>query len=72
MKSSLKLLTSVIIVSSLAACSATSTKTALDTRRADNQASLEVPAWVNNPPQRTGFAYGTGSSDLWGDKGDAA
>jgi hypothetical protein len=72
MKSSLKLLTSVIIVSSLAACSATSTKTALDTRRADNQASLDVPDWVNNPPQRTGFAYGTGSSDLWGDKADAA
>ena len=71
MKSSLKLLTSVIIVSSLAACSATSTKTGSDTRRADNQASLEVPDWVNNPPQRTGFAYGVGSGDLWGDKADA-
>lgn len=72
MKTSLKLLGSIFIISSLAACVANAPKQSSDSRRADNQASLDTPDWVNNPPQRTGFAYGIGSGDLWDDKADAA
>jgi hypothetical protein len=72
MKSSLKLLTSTLVICSLAACVTNAPKQGADSRRADNQASFDTPDWVNNPPQRSGFAYGTGSGDLWGDKTDAA
>jgi len=71
MKSSLKLLSSTLIICSLAACVANSPKPSSDTRRSENQASFDTPDWVNNPPQRNGFAYGVGSGDLWGDKADA-
>jgi len=72
MKTSLKLLTSTLMVCSLAACVANAPKQSSDARRVDNQASFDTPDWVNNPPQRSGFAYGVGSGDLWGDKADAA
>jgi hypothetical protein len=72
MKTSLKLLTSALVTFSLAACVANAPKQSADSRRADNQASFDTPDWINNPPQRSGFAYGTGSGDLWGDKADAA
>jgi len=71
MKSSLKLLSSTLIICSLAACVANSPKPSSDTRRSENQSSFDTPDWVNNPPQRNGFAYGVGSGDLWGDKADA-
>ncbi len=72
MKTSLKLLTTALVICSLAACVANAPKKSSDSRRAENQASFDTPDWVNNPPQRTGFAYGVGSGDLWGDKADAA
>jgi hypothetical protein len=71
MKTSLKLLTSTLVICSLAACVANAPKKNSDSRRAENQASFETPDWINNPPQRNGFAYGVGSGDLWGDKADA-
>lgn len=72
MKTSLKLLTSTLVICNLAACVANAPQQGTESRRADNQASFAIPDWVNNPPQRSGFAYGTGSGDLWGDKADAA
>jgi hypothetical protein len=72
MKTSLKLLSSTLVICSLAACVANTPKQNTDSRRTDNQASFDTPDWVNNPPQRTGFAYGVGSGDLWADKADAA
>lgn len=72
MKTLLKLATSTLIIGSLAACVANAPKSSVESRRADNQAGFDTPEWVNNPPQRAGFAYGTGSADLWGDKADAA
>lgn len=72
MRTSIKLLTSTLLVCSLAACVANAPKQSSDSRRAENQASFDTPDWVNNPPQRSGFAYGIGSGDLWGDKADAA
>ncbi|MEH6450184.1 MAG: hypothetical protein V7765_16035 [Oleispira sp.] len=72
MRTSLKLLASTLMVCSLAACVANAPKQSSDSRRAENQASFDTPDWVNNPPQRSGFAYGIGSGDLWGDKADAA
>jgi hypothetical protein len=72
MKSSLKLLTSILVVCSLAACVANAPKQSDESRRLENQTSFDTPEWVNSPPQRSGFAYGTGSGDLWGDKADAA
>jgi hypothetical protein len=72
MKTLLKLFTSALVVSSLVACVANAPKQSTDSKRAENQASFSTPEWINNPPQRTGFAYGIGSGDLWGDKADAA
>lgn len=72
MKTSFKLLTIILVICSLAACVANSPKQSSEARRAKNQASFETPDWINNPPQRMGFAYGVGSGDLWGDKADAA
>jgi hypothetical protein len=72
MKSSLKLLASTLVICSLAACVAIAPKQSAESRRLENQTSFDTPAWVTNPPQRSGFAYGTGSGDLWGDKADAA
>jgi hypothetical protein len=72
MKSSLKLLTSTLVICSLAACVANAPKQSAESRRLENQTSLDTPEWVNSPPQRSGFAYGTGSGDFWGDKADAA
>jgi hypothetical protein len=72
MKTSLKLLTSLFVIGSLTACVVNAPKQSAEARRADNQANFDTPDWVNNPPQRSGFAYGTGSGDLWGDKADAA
>lgn len=71
MKSSLKLLTSSLMICTLAACVANAPKKSSDDRRSENQASFGTPEWMNNPPQRSGFAYGVGSGDLWGDKADA-
>ncbi len=71
MKTSLKLITSTLLVCSLAACVANAPKLSSDSKRVENQASFDTPDWVNNPPQRNGFAYGVGSGDLWGDKADA-
>lgn len=71
MKTSLKLITSSLLVCSLAACVANAPKLSSDSKRVENQASFDAPDWVNNPPQRNGFAYGVGSGDLWGDKADA-
>lgn len=34
-------------------------------------ASGELPAWVRNPPSRKGYAYGLGSSELYGDAASA-
>lgn len=73
MKTSLKLLTAGFMVFSLAACVVNAPKSGSSTSssRAENQASFDAPDWINNPPQRNGFAYGVGSGDLWGDKADA-
>lgn len=61
------------MVCSLAACVANAPKSgsSANSNRAANQASFDTPDWINNPPQRKGFAYGVGSGDLWGDKADA-
>jgi hypothetical protein len=72
MTTTLKLLTSTLVICSLAACVTNAPKQSAESRRADNQASFDTPDWINTPPQRSGFAYGTGSGDLWGDKADAA
>lgn len=77
MKTSIKLVSTVFVICSLAACVTTPAKSGAqssnaDSRRADNQKGFDTPDWVNNPPQRQGFAYGVGSGDLWGDKADAA
>ena len=72
MKTSLKFLSSTLAIFSLVACVSNTPKQSIDSRRADNQASFETPDWINNPPQRSGFAYGVGSGDLWNDKADAA
>lgn len=37
----------------------------------ERQHAGDVPEWVNNAPERSGFAYGVGSSDFWGDRADA-
>ncbi len=73
MNTSIKLLTSAFIVCSLMACTANSPKSnsSAETRRLENQAKLDTPDWITNPPQRAGFAYGIGSADLWGDKAAA-
>jgi hypothetical protein len=72
MKTSLKLLTSLFVIGSLTACAGNAPKQSAEARRADTQAHFDTPDWVNNPPQRSGFAYGTGSGDFWGDMADAA
>ena len=61
------------MVCSLAACVANSPKSesVANSHRAANPSSFDTPDWINNPPQSTGFAYGVGSGDLWGDKVDA-
>ena len=51
---------------SLTACMASAPKKSSDTKQRDI-----APEWVNNAPERNGFAYGVGSADLWGDKADA-
>lgn len=73
MKTSFKLLATGFMVCSLAACVANAPKSgsSANSNRAANQASFDTPDWINNPPQRKGFAYGVGSGDLWGDKADA-
>lgn len=74
MKNALKLIAGSFVICSLAACVANSPKISsdVDSKRSKAQALLETPDWVNNPPQRSGYAYGVGSGDLWGDKADAA
>lgn len=74
MKNLLRLITGSFVVCSLAACVANAPKPSSDvgSMRESNQAVLETPDWINNPPQKSGFAYGVGSADLWGDKADAA
>lgn len=72
MKTSLKLFMSSLLICGLVACVANAPKKSSDSARAENQASFDTPDWVNNLPQRSGFAYGVGSGDLWGDKADAA
>jgi hypothetical protein len=74
MKNALKLIAGSFVICSLAACVANSPKISsdVDSKRSKAQALLETPDWVNNPPQRPGYAYGVGSGDLWGDKADAA
>lgn len=52
---------------SLTACMASAPKKSSDSKRSD----ALTPEWVNNAPERNGFAYGVGSADLWGDKADA-
>lgn len=72
MKTLLKFITSTLVIVGLAACVANAPKQSSDSRRTENQASFDTPDWVNSPPQRSGFAYGIGSGDFWGDKADAA
>lgn len=74
MKKVVRLFAGSFLVCSLAACVANPPKTSsdVDSKRGKAQALLETPDWVNNPPQKSGFAYGVGSGDLWGDKADAA
>lgn len=55
------------MVSCLLACSSNSTKSDLD----DKVGKGEPPEWLDSPPQKSGFVYGVGSGDLWGDKADA-
>lgn len=74
MKTTLKLIISSFVVFSLAACVANAPKTSSDVGNsgASNESSPDTPSWINTPPQLSGFAYGVGSGDLWGDKADAA
>ena len=57
---------SIAVALSLTACMATAPKKSSDSKQRDI-----APEWVNNAPERNGFAYGVGSADFWGDKADA-
>ena len=73
MKTALNVITGIVIVSSLVACAGKTPISGSDTdKRLEAQRSLDTPDWINNPPQKSGMAYGVGSGDLWGDKADAA
>lgn len=74
MKNLVKLIAGSFLIFSLVACVANSPKTSSDvvSKREKAQASLATPGWINSPPQKSGYAYGVGSGDLWGDKADAA
>lgn len=57
----------LVMAVSLTACMASAPKKSSGAKRDDAM----TPEWVNNAPERNGFAYGVGSADLWGDKADA-
>lgn len=73
MKTLINLLVSTFLVTTLIACVSTeSTSTmGVDARRLENQSVFETPSWVSSPPQKSTFAYGVGSGDLWEDKVEA-
>lgn len=60
-------LLSVMLIASLAGCMASAPK-----KSADAKGNRDIaPDWINDAPERNGFAYGVGSADFWGDKADA-
>ena len=73
MKTLIKLCICTSLATTLIACVSNESisTVGVEDRRLENQAVFETPSWISSPPQKSAFAYGVGSGDLWDDKADA-
>lgn len=63
-------LLALLVVALLAGCKSTPSKPSAN-KVASNQFNQPLPAWVNQPPNRAGFAFGVGSSEIYGSESTA-